>query len=352
VDGAKRLWGRVLAVDDRRGLAALRISMKACGRACAALLLATADVAAKPGDSLIAIGSPSLVSRRPTATGTVTAFDSANGRLTAQLRVSTAGAGGPVLLANRLVIGMAKPSARSANVVALTKARDFLDKAALDKTPAIDSVPPSWSPRGVSDALLAEGRARKRETVEDQFSTVRDAFAVFVMTPQTVAWRKQYGDSLKANFSVTNLASIQCYPKAVCDPIEAWDAWPDYVAEHRDVVIVEVAPKEAAPPHFGPSSVSFQRGDAYSLVLRRNDAPVAPLQNARIFSVANVKDYTAKPPLHSVVYVFRSSDLAGATKLELRVIDEANQRKETVILLPAKLLSAINTDLTAVDQRR
>src|SRR6185503_15634648 len=75
VDGAKKLWARVLTVDGRRGLAALRISMKACGRACTALPLATSDVQAKPGDSVIAIGPPSLVRPRPTTTGPVTSVE-------------------------------------------------------------------------------------------------------------------------------------------------------------------------------------------------------------------------------------------------------------------------------------
>jgi eukaryotic-like serine/threonine-protein kinase len=355
VDGAKRLWARVLAVDPRRGLAALRISMKACGRGCTALLLASTDVEAKPGDTVIAIGPPSLVRSRPTAAGTVTSVEVAAGKLTAQLRVSSAGAGGPVLLPNRLVVGIAKPAARTGNVVTLATARDFLDKAmvALVKTPAIDSVPPSWPPTPVSEAVLAEGKARKREAVESQFQTVRDAFAVLVMTPQTIAWRKYYGDSLKNNFSAANLSSVQCFRTGICDPIEAWDAWADYVAERRNVVIVEVAPKEAAPPHFGPSTVTFQRGDVAALELRRNNALVPVLQSARYFSVTNVKDYTAKPPFHSVVYVFRASDLAGATKLDIKVYyDDANQRREAIIPFPQKLLSAITADLAAIDQRR
>ncbi len=357
VDGAKKLWARVLTVDGRRGLAALRISMKACGRGCSALPLATTDVEAKPGDSVIAIGPPSLMRARPTATGTVTSVEAPSGRLTAQLRVSNAGAGGPVLLPNRLVVGVARPASRAGNVVTLATARDFLDKAmvALDKTPAIDSVPPSWPPTPVSDAVVTEGKARKREVVESQFQTVRDAFAVLVMTPQTVAWRKQYGDSLKNNFSAANLSSIQCVRTGMCDPIEAWDAWSDYVGERRNVVIVEVAPKEAAPPHFGPSTVTFQRGDVAALELRRNNVPVPlpVLQSGRYYSVTNVKDYTAKPPFHSAVYVFRASDFAGATKLELKVFyDDANQRRETVIPFPPKLLAAIAADLATIDKPR
>ena len=100
------------------------------------------------------------------------------------------------------------------------------------------------------------------------------------------------------------------------------------------MVIVEVAPKEAAPPHFGPSTVTFQRGDVAALELRRNNVqvPLPVLQSGRYFSVTNVTDYKTKPPFHAAVYVFRASDFAGATKLDLKVVyDDANQRRETII---------------------
>ncbi len=358
VDGAHLLLAPVLVRDKTRDVAALLISMKACGP-CTPLVLAddSANVAVK--DSVVAIGAPSMVSTRRDGRGTVSRVT--DSRLTAALRATDGSAGGPLVLPNGLVAGLTRSATRStATGIPAATIRAVLARAqdAGRRVSPVEREVASWSPTPVPNALLADGRKRSRKTIEDGFLTLKDDFAVLVMTPQVMAWRQETADSLKKNYNPMSLSSEwNCYErdKGRCDPIADWPAWSEYVAERRGVVIIQVAPKDAAPPEYGHPTqlLNLRRGSAGSFVITRDQTLLHPIDSARVHTVVNWEAYPRdQQDVYSRIFVFPLSDFASGGKVNITVTDMKNGDRRTDIELPGKLLDAVKADIRAIDSKR
>jgi serine/threonine protein kinase len=348
VDGSKRLWGRVLDNDPKSGLAAVVISMKLCGRCSVLALAADSSTRAKASDSVVIVGGPSLTNARATTRGTVVAGEEAGGRLTTNARAGMAQMGGPVLLANGRVAGVARSNSSSGLLVAgAGAAKTFLSAAmaSLGKVKAIDSLPPTWPSRPVELEALREGERRSPAQIDRFRLPDKDEYSVLIMTPQVVAWRKHFADSLRGHPS---LIGNYCHKEENCDSIEWWLKWNEYVTERRAVVIVQISPKVAPAPQIGrpPTKLTFRGRKFGSLELVRDNVPATPIEAARIHAVTNPGDYSPDQQFNSGIYVFTASDFVGG-RVELRIYDESPKPKQTTIGISKDVLAAINADLAA-----
>ena len=355
VDGWRRVVARVVLRNATRGLAALRVSLRACDK-CADLPLADDSVKLATNDSVVAIGPASLASgTHAVSRGVVTARDSASGRVTTSLRVLASMVGGPVLSSRGVVIGVAKTSGP---LTTIASAASFIADAqkAADRLPPpaiMDSALPSWSSSPVSQSILDKARTRTDADIK-AFRMDAGDFSILVMTPQVMAWRQSL-DTASRSSNPANL-SAPCHTDQVCDPIERWPAWREYLAERRDVVVIQVTPKAAPPPNIGAPRdlINFRRGNFYSMELRRNGVALPVLENAKVFAVANPEAYTTanKVAFYSGVYVYRAEDFATGQPYQFSIFDATDQSRAVMPSLPGSLLSAVLADLAEIGRAR
>jgi hypothetical protein len=144
---------------------------------------------------------------------------------------------------------------------------------------------------------------------------------------------------------------MYCDGNGPCDPLEAWTALSDYLAERRAVVVIQVAPRELPPPFRGEHRrPDMNRRPALTQVqLFRGNAAIAPIEYHRIFSVINPNDYPEgqRESLYSGLYVFNPNDvLQGSGDLELRVFHGG--REPLRLAVPSSVLDALRRDLASV----
>jgi hypothetical protein len=247
----------------------------------------------------------------------------------------------------------------SAIVTAASGVRAFVARARSERTrrrlTPIDALPPSWPSRALPAAELT--RAAGRSTADiDAFRIRQGAFEVLVMTPQVMAWRRARGDSIRKNPDPFSRTAF-CQEDLRCDPLEAWGSWPEYLAERRAVVVIEVTPNVAPPPFFRrPDPVDFRQGDVNAMTLTSDGAAVGSIESARMEAVPNGDTYRAqrREVFHSVIYVFRPGDIvpSGATpRLELLVHDARRQNDPVRITIPAGVLEAVRRDVGSYADR-
>jgi serine/threonine protein kinase len=326
LDGYTRLLGRVLAVDSARGLAAVRIPMRRCRR-CSALALATDSMEAQTGDSILVVGAPSLVARRSSARGNIAERDDARGRLTTSARVNASAVGGPVLAEKQLVLGVVRPGAANAatSVTTLASAKQFMDEtmSALARTPAIDSLPPTWPRRAVRAEALTEAQSRTRDEIIRRYGMSSGDFDILVMTPQVVGWRQR--KVREARQASPFGAADFCTQGELCDVLEEWRSGRDYVTERRAVVIVQVSPRAALQPKFGAFATrkpEFRRGNVGAMSLTRDGVVTQPIEATRVHAVVNPEAYPENQRYYSAIYVYSADVFAGAQRIFLTVVPE------------------------------
>jgi hypothetical protein len=269
--------------------------------------------------------------------------------MTTSLRLTAPVIGGPVLVGNQVVVGVARSSAPSGNglVTSLAAAREFLNqaKSGLAATPAIDSVPPTWPRRAVSGEALAEGRSRTRDDILRRFSMDHGDYRVMALTPQNLAWRQ--GEVRKAReaspFSTT---ADYCAASERCDIMEAWASWRDYVNERRAVVIVLVSPKVADQPKFGAyqRAPEFRRGNVGALAMVRDGQSAQPIESARVYTVVNPQTLPENQRYYSAIYVYSAADFAGARRIDLTVVGEGGGGQAT-FQLRNEIIQAVTADV-------
>jgi hypothetical protein len=168
-----------------------------------------------------------------------------------------------------------------------------------------------------------------------------------------MAWRKAMTDSLRRSASPFNSAT-SCYGRGVCDPLQEWTPWSDYLAERRAVVIVQISPDVTPAPRIGETQlVDFRRGNFASLAMTSDNAYVEPIEAARIYPVPNVGDYSRqrKPLFYAGVYVFRPADFVAPSgaprRVELTIADASRGNRTVNVTLPRPLLEAVARDVGA-----
>lgn len=356
-DGARRVVGTVVHKDDRAGLAALLIPVGRCDPACAPLALApdTAQVAA--GDSVAGVAAQVITSSFRNASGAVHTNTSQ-----VNIRLGTRRVGAPLLRADGSVVGVVRSGSASRVTVTpagpvhalLTEARNRVQRQRLA---ARDSLLPSWPSTAMSTSAVNAGRSRTAAEIEG-FHVEKDDFDVFVMTPQVMAWRQAAADSMRKTRSM-NITQPECRDaNATCDPIEQWSTWPDYLAERRAVVMVQVSPAAARAPRMGKiprregDIVNFSRGDFRTLVLTSDGNPVAPIESIRFPAVANPEEYIAQrrsPPFDAGLYVFHPADFVTASgqprRVTLTVWDETRGDRPVTIEIPASVVQKVAADV-------
>jgi hypothetical protein len=348
LDGSRRLLAKVLATDSSADIAALLIPIGRC-RGCVALRLSTDARPAKAGDSVVAITAPTTIGARSASRGTLASVS--DNRLVASLSSGQRATGGPVLGATGVVVGFTKSGPRTAgNIVNVAAIGGFLSQAAdrRSRVQPIDSVPSSWPARTIPLAVLDSAKRRSERVTIDEMSAERENFAVLVMTPQTMAWRRAAAESLKVQGANPFSTEKQVCASAKCDPIEGWASWGEYLSERRAVVVVQVSPKDAKPPNFGATRlIQFRRGNFGSLALLRDNVPVVPIEAQRIYAVPNPQEYAAvgKTPFYSGIYVFNPSAFIGARTVVLNVYDASDMTKAVRIELPDRILRVVANDL-------
>jgi serine/threonine-protein kinase len=353
LDGARKVYGTVVPLTGHGALAAVLVPVQHCPRRCTPLQLADTVMA---GDSVIAVGAPLLAGTRPQPRGVL----ATTGRgVAVTLRLPENHLGVPLLTADGRVTGLAASSARGS--VQVTEARDLAAalgaarrEIAARRLRPRDVLPPTWPSRPVPASALAEG-ARRRATELDPYRMAAGPFAVLVMTPQVMAWRRALADSVRRSSDPFVLRrGIWCGGEVVCDPIEAWIGWREYLGERRAVVIVEVAPAAARPPYLRNSELAdFRQGDFVRLEILRDGVVVPPIESAVIPAVANPDAYQPRRPVfRSGVYVFRPRDLiAGpSTVLQLVVTDARRPGEPYRTTVPQGVLQAVARDLAGFER--
>ena len=337
----RHVIGRVMAVDSARGVAALRIPVQHCRRCPVLPLVSDTTSKLSVGDSLAvaaAVGRGAAIDSR----GTVS---SADGR-TATIRLASSG--GPVLI-DRGVIGMAlRRSANQATVVS-AQALASLRSSALRRRAQVlpnDSLVPAWPARPVPPGDLERAIGRSlTETYAYKVSS--DGIAVFVMTPQIMAWRQR---EIARQIEGQRLMSLSDSTPRLVDPIQFWSGWDTYRNERRAVVVLHISSDQAQHGEvLGRRIVDFKHGDVAGVLLYRNNVIVQPIEFRRIPAVVNHEAYRAQNrfvPM-SAIAVYRPRDLAAGADLRLEVVD-ARRRNQTIKLaLPDAVLSAIQQDLAS-----
>lgn len=353
LDGARKVYGTVVPLTGHKALAAVLVPVQHCPRRCAPLRLADTVTA---GDSVIAVGAPLLAGMRPQPRGVLATTGAA---VAVALRLPENHLGAPLLTADGRVTGLAAGSARGS--VQVTEARDLAAalgaarrEIAARRLRPRDILPPTWPSRPMAASALVEG-ARRSATELDAYRMTAGPFAVLVMTPQVMAWRRALADSVRRSSDPFVLRrGIWCGGEVVCDPIEVWAGWREYLGERRAVVIVDVAPAAARPPFLRNSELAdFRQGDFASLEILRDGVVVPPIESAVIPAVANPDAYQPRRPVfRSGIYVFRPRDLiAGpSTVLQLVVTDARRPGEPYRTTVPQAVLQAVARDLAGFER--
>jgi serine/threonine-protein kinase len=354
LDPGRWVYGRVVRRDAAAELAAVLVPLQHCAVACTPLAVAP-DTVMPTGDSVAAVIAPSLVDSRRDARGGLTRSGQ---RLRASIRLLGRGTGAPLLRADGRVVGVVRSANASRAEVAPAAAVQGLLAAAKSEIArreirAIEKLPPSWPARAVSRSALDAARGRSAADVA-VFRVGTEGFDVFVMTPQVMAWRKALTDSLRRTASPFNSAT-SCFGRGVCDPLQEWTSWDDYLVERRAVVIVQISPDVTPAPRIGETQlVDFRRGNFASLALTNDSGYVEPIEAARIHPVPNAADYSRqqKPLFYAGVYVFRPADFVAPTgaprrQINLTIADASRGNRTVNVTLPRALLEAVARDVGA-----
>lgn len=354
LDPGRKVIGRVALVDSARGLAAVLIPTRHCPSVCIPLPLAPDRAAVRPGDTVMAVLAPTLLSPGARPRGTVTSATAQ--RLAASLAVGGGGEGAPVFLPDGNVLGVAREGAgRTAPLVSASVARAFLRDAQAEKTArnlqANDSLPPSWPGRPVSADDLAAGLRRTSADIDAFRVQARGDWAALVMTPQLLALRKAEADTMRKYFNPGSAATTFCDGSGVCDPLEAWGPLDAYLRERRGVVVIQVAPSNLAPPRRGDRSKANmgRRPVINQIRLTRGGTVIAPIETQRIYSVINPGDYTEQQQLqlYSALAVFDPNDLVQPGALEIQVFTVGGGNPVR-LPIPATVVEGIRRDLASV----
>jgi serine/threonine-protein kinase len=354
LDGSRRVPGRVVLVDSARGLAAVLVHTRHCPSTCIPLPIAPDRIQYRTGDTVMALTAPTLISTVGRPKGTLS--NATAQRLSAALGLSDAGSGAPVLLPDGNVVGIARSGGgRIANLVPASVARAFLREAQAERRSKsiepVDSLRPSWPSRPIAAGEIVAGRRRTSADLDAFRIRGRGDFEALVMTPQILSLRKAEADTLRKYFNPGLSTTMYCDGSGPCDPLEAWTALSDYLAERRAVVVIQVAPRELPPPFRGEHRrPDMNRRPALTQVqLFRGNAAIAPIEYHRIFSVINPNDYPEgqRESLYSGLYVFNPNDvLQGSGDLELRVFHGG--REPLRLAVPSSVLDALRRDLASV----
>jgi hypothetical protein len=345
----RRVVARVMAVDSARRLAALRIPIQHC--ADCAVLRVSADSTRRltPGDSVVIPAAVTRSGAAVEARGTITR---AEGRtLDASLRLSDRSNGAPVLAGDGTLVGVALQRARRASFVnadAITALHAAARGRRSDVLPD-DSLVPTWPATPVARNVLRDAVARTDAEVQP-LQTAGDGFAVFVMTPQIMAWRQ---DRIRGEIEAARVMTLDSSdPVRVVDPVQLWREWETYLNERRAVVVLHVTPELAAYGRLNRRVVTdLRRGDVAELRLFRDGQLVKPIEAARTPAVVNADAYRgANQYVYSAgVAVYRPRDFApgaGGRTPELRVeIVDGRTRRASSIRLPEAAVVAVQRDL-------
>jgi hypothetical protein len=339
VDGERKYRAPVVRREGQ--LAVVLIPKSAC-RGCPVLPLAR-DSAAQKGDSAVAIGSPQH--QADTRIRDVVLRDVSATRISASPGVDARNVGTPLVSAGGAVIAVA--SGRDGFVPAPT-VRALLEKVLATRLAVTaDSVPrPTWPAK----RLAAKDRARAETgEVNDGYRAKEDGFAVLVMTPRVIAWRRAAADSARDAYNPFVVAStLKPGPDGIADPIQRWSEWDEYWNERRAVVVIEVAPEAAPQPFHGSARpIAFEKGNPASVVLKRDGSPVPAIESASVRAVTNVPDYGSRPVFNSALAVFAPTAFAADGRFALEVSDAARGGKVVTIEVPARTIRAIRSDLAA-----
>ena len=354
-DGSRRVPGRVVLVDSARGLAALLVHTRHCPNICIPLNLAGDRVQPKSGDSVMAMGGPTLASQGARPKGALT--NATPQRLTAALGLGESATGAPVFLPDGNLIGVVRSGGgRSAMLVPPSVARGFIREAQAERNSknlqAIDSLPPSWPSRALGADDIAAGIRRTNQDLDAfRVRPGRGDFEALVMTPQILALRKAEADTLRKYFNPGSSTTTYCDGNGPCDPLEAWGGLNDYINERRAVVVIQVAPRLLPPPYRGEhNKPDMNRKPALlRIAVTRGNAEVAPIEAHRIISVINQSEYpeNQRELLFSGLAVYNPNDLLQGGALELRVYTQGG-RDPLRIPIPANVVERIRSDLASV----
>ncbi|HEX6313965.1 MAG TPA: protein kinase [Gemmatimonadaceae bacterium] len=352
-DGSRRVPGRVVSVDSARGLAAVLVHTRRCPSICNPIALGADRVQFRTGDSVVAMTGSSLVAQGSRNKGALT--NTTAQRLTAAVRTGEAGTGAPVFLPDGNLIGVIRNGGgASAMLVPASVARAFVREAQAERNSknlaAIDSALPSWPSRPLPAAEVASGVRRTTQDLDAFRVRGRGDFEALVMTPQLLALRKAEADTLRKYFNPGSPATMFCDGNGPCDPLEAWSGLNDYLEERRAVVVIQVAPRQLAPPRRGEHArVDMNRRPGLVRIqLRRGNTEVPPIEHHRIMSVVNPGEYpeNQRELLYSGLAVFNPGDILEGGNVEILVYHQGREPQRLPV--PNSVLEAVRRDLASV----
>jgi len=349
LDAARRVVGRVIAVDSTRGVAALRIPFSHCRR-CTVLPIAS-DSAGRVavGDSLVVPTAGTRGTAPIEARGAVTQSD----RRGVQASLRVGGSGSPVLAKDRGIVGLARRGPRGSATLVTAEALNELRTVARRRRDVVpnDTLVPSWPVAPVARREITAALSRKEDQLQP-LQVTQDGITVLLMTPQVMAWRSE---QVRQNLAASQLMAISdSQPRRRIDPIQNWSVWTDYVSERRAVVVLHVTPELAAYGKQRPQGiVDLRGGDIVGMRLYRDNLLIAPIENARIPAMVNPESYRARGRhvYNAGIGVYTPRDFAPKSdaswpELRLEIVD-ARPNRTVKITLPVGTLQAVQRDLSS-----
>lgn len=343
VDGDRKY--RAPVVQREGSLAIVLLPPRACSR-CPVLPLAGDSVAPQQGDSAVAIGSPQHAASTRSRIGTLTKVGGA--RLSWSNSIDARQVGTPLISTLGMVVGVAGVAGTGGKEVFVPAPAARALLIAVQSKPVTvkpdTTLLPTWPVKLVIDK---DRTAASRNEVDDTYRANNDGFAVLVMTPRVVAWRRTSTDTSRASddpFAIEK--TFKSGSGGLGDPIRKWSEWDEYWNERRAVVVIEVAPDAAKPPFHGSERpIEFRRGDVASIVLKRDGATVPAIETASVAAVPDTAQYGSRPFFRSGIAVFAPSAFADGNRFALDVTDRARPGASITIQIPQKTVNAIRNEL-------